>query len=82
MHNTLERIHTRITEAEKQINILEDRMLEITATEQNMNIYSMNRYSKIYILYIIFYIFYEYIIYEYIYMYMYMYIFIEKNEKK
>ena len=59
MHNTLEGIRTRITEAEKQINILEDRMLEITATEQNMNIYSMNIYSKIYIIF-----------YEYIYIYL------------
>ena len=58
MHNTLEGIHTRITEAEKWINILEHRMLEITATKLNMNMYSMNIYSKIYIL---FYIFYEYI---------------------
>ena len=35
MNNTLERIHIRITEAE-QINDLENRMVEITATEQNM----------------------------------------------
>ena len=34
MNNTLERIHIRITEAE-QINDLENRMVEITATEQN-----------------------------------------------
>ena len=35
MNNTIEGINTRITEAEKQINDLEDRMVEITATEQN-----------------------------------------------
>ena len=36
MNNTLVGIHSRITEAEAQINDLEDRMVEITATEQNM----------------------------------------------
>ena len=36
MNNTIEGINTRITEAEKQINDLEDRMVEITATEQNI----------------------------------------------
>ena len=36
MNNTLEGIHSRVTEAEEQINDLEDRMVEITATEQNM----------------------------------------------
>ena len=35
MNNTLEGIHSRVTEAEEQINDLEDRMVEITATEQN-----------------------------------------------
>ena len=35
MNNTLEGINRRITKAEKQINDLEDRMVEITATEQN-----------------------------------------------
>ena len=35
MSSTLEGIHSRITEAEEQINELEDRMVEITATEQN-----------------------------------------------
>ena len=35
MNNTLEGIQSRITEAEERINDLEDRMLEITATEQN-----------------------------------------------
>ena len=34
MNNTLERINSRITEAE-QISDLEDRMVEITAAEQN-----------------------------------------------
>ena len=33
MNNTLEGIHSRITEAE-QINNLEDRMVEITASEK------------------------------------------------
>ena len=36
MTNTLEKISSRITEAEEQINNLEDRMVEITATEQNI----------------------------------------------
>ena len=36
MNNTLEGIHSRITETEAQINDLEDRMVEITATEQNI----------------------------------------------
>ena len=35
MNNTLEGIHSRITEAEERINDLEDGMVEITATEQN-----------------------------------------------
>ena len=35
MTNTLEGIPNRITEAEAWINDLEDRMVEITATEQN-----------------------------------------------
>ena len=35
MNNTLEGINSRIIEAEEQINDLEDRMVEITATEQN-----------------------------------------------
>ena len=36
MNNTLERVNSRITEAEEQINDLEDRKVGITATEQNM----------------------------------------------
>ena len=36
MNNTLEGINNRITEAEAWINDLEDRMVEITATEQNI----------------------------------------------
>ena len=36
MNNTLEGIHSRIDEAEAQINDLENRMVEIIATEQNM----------------------------------------------
>jgi len=35
MNNTPERIHSRITEAEEWKTDLEDRMMEITATEQN-----------------------------------------------
>ena len=35
MNNTLERINSRITEAEGRTNDLEDRMVEIIATEQN-----------------------------------------------
>ena len=36
MNNTLEGIHSRITKAEEWINDLEDRMMETTATEQNI----------------------------------------------
>ena len=36
MNNTLEGISSRITEAEGQISDLEDRMVEITAVEQNI----------------------------------------------
>ena len=36
MSSTLEGIHSRITEAEERINEPEDRMVEITATEQNI----------------------------------------------
>ena len=36
MNNTLEGFNSRITEAEEWINDLEDRMVEITATEQNI----------------------------------------------
>ena len=36
MNNTLERIHSRITEAEERINDLEDTMVEITVKEQNI----------------------------------------------
>ena len=35
MNNILEGINSRITEAEEWINDLEDRMVEITASEQN-----------------------------------------------
>ena len=35
MNNTLEGIHSRITEAEERINDLEDRMMEIIATEES-----------------------------------------------
>ena len=36
MNNIPEGINSRITEAEEWINELEDRMVQITATEQNM----------------------------------------------
>ena len=36
MNNMLEGINSRITEAEEQTNDLEDRMVEIIATEQNI----------------------------------------------
>ena len=36
MNNILEGLNSRITEAEEQINDLEDRMVEITATEKNI----------------------------------------------
>ena len=36
MNNTLERINSRITEAEGRINDLEDGMVEIIATKQNI----------------------------------------------
>ena len=36
MNNTLEGIHSRITEAEEWINDLEYRMVEISASEQNI----------------------------------------------
>ena len=36
MNNTVERINSRITEAEEWINDLEDRMVEITSAEQNI----------------------------------------------
>ena len=36
MNNTLEEIHSRITQAEVQVNNMENRMVEITASEQNI----------------------------------------------
>ena len=36
MNNTLEGINSRITEADERINDLEDKMVEITAAEQNI----------------------------------------------
>ena len=36
MNNTLGGIHSRIIEAEEQINDLEDSMVEITTLEQNI----------------------------------------------
>ena len=35
MNNTLEEINGRITEAEERINDLEDKMVKITAAEEN-----------------------------------------------
>ena len=43
MNNTLEEINRRITEAKEQISGLEDRMVEITATEQNIEKKRMKR---------------------------------------
>lgn len=36
MNNTVERINSRVTEAEEWINDLEDRMVEIISAEQNI----------------------------------------------
>ena len=36
MNNTLEGIYSRITEPEERTHYLEERMVEITATEQNI----------------------------------------------
>ena len=36
MNNTVKRISSRIAEAEEQISDLEDRMVEISAEEQNI----------------------------------------------
>ena len=44
MNNTLEGINSRITEAEEWIKDLEDRMVEITATEQSIE-KRMKRYE-------------------------------------
>ena len=38
MNNTLEGINSRITEAEKWISYLEDRMVEINAAKQNIKL--------------------------------------------
>ena len=43
MNNTLEGINSRITEAEEQVSDLEDRMVEITAAEQNIGKKRMKR---------------------------------------
>ena len=43
MDNTLGGINSRITQAEAWINDLEDRMVEITATEQNIEKKIMTR---------------------------------------
>ena len=43
MNDTLEGIHSRITEAEAQTNDLEDKMVEITAAEQNIEKIRMKR---------------------------------------
>ena len=45
MSNTLEGIHSRITEAEERINNLEGRMVEVTAAEQNIE-KTMNKKMK------------------------------------
>ena len=36
LNNILEGIHSRITEAEERINHLEEKMVEITATEEDI----------------------------------------------
>ena len=36
MNNTLQGVNSRISEAEEQINYLEDRIVEITVTEKNI----------------------------------------------
>ena len=46
MSDTLEGINRRITEAEEQINKLEDRMVEITAAEQNIEKKKKNEKKK------------------------------------
>ena len=43
MKNTLEEINNRITEAEEWISDLEDRVVEISAVEQNNNNNKMKR---------------------------------------
>ena len=43
MNNTLEGINSRITEAEERINDMENRMVEITATDQNIKKKRMKR---------------------------------------
>ena len=43
MNKTLEGINSRITEAEEQINDRKDRMVEITATEQNTETKNKNK---------------------------------------
>ena len=45
--NTLEGINSRITEAEERISDLEDRMVEITATEQNKEKRERTQINKI-----------------------------------
>ena len=46
MNNTLERINSRITEAEEQINDLEDKMVEITSAEHRKKNEKKLRQSK------------------------------------
>ena len=36
MNNTVEEINSRVTEKENQVSYMEDRMVEITATEQRI----------------------------------------------
>ena len=43
MNNTLEGIRSRITEAEERINDWEDRMVETTTTEQNIEKKNKNK---------------------------------------
>jgi len=46
MKNTLERINSRITEAETQKSELEDKMVEITAIEQNKEWRSKKKWEQ------------------------------------
>ena len=47
MNNTIQGVNSRIMEAEEQINYLEDRMVEITVTEKNIEkIMKINRGPK------------------------------------
>ena len=47
MNNTVEEINSRVTEKENQVSYMEDRMVEITVTEKNIEkIMKINRGPK------------------------------------